>query len=257
MTSAISSWFHRLADAGAARRWHRLAQKADRAGYDELRVARQSARKLRWELDRLLHVAEGRLALPLVGGNAMPRPLHCDWAWRPQAWAGPVDPPGLAAIEPRTGFGSELTVFHDCTTSELTLRQVRNGRSTDLAPFGLRMDVLGFDGSYLSLVIDLPEASVQGLSLRHVIRMDAVIETERPIEIFARLNVRHGPNTEQVVREIPRGVSSAMIEFDLAYTRMNEKRVERAWVDLIFDNPRLNEVHLRDVTFSRRLRADV
>ncbi len=257
MTTALTSWFDRIADARAARRWRKVAERAGQAGLEDLRSVRQSARRLRSDLDRVLHVAEGRLALPLIGANAMPRPLHCDWAWRPGIWAGPVDPPGLAAIETRTAYGTEVTVFHDCATSELTLRQTRNRRETDLAPFGLRMDVLGFDGSYLSLVVDLPETAVQGLSLRHVVRMDAVIETERPIEIFARLNVRHGPNTEQIVREIPAGSTSATVEFDLAYTRMNEKRVERAWVDLIFDNPRMNQIQLRDLTFSRRPRADV
>ena len=40
---------------------------------------------------------------------------------------------------------------------ELTLRQIRNTRESDVAPFGLRMDVFRFDGSFLSLVIDLPE----------------------------------------------------------------------------------------------------
>ena len=34
---------------------------------------------------------------------------------------------------------------------------MRNNRSEDLAAFGLRMDVYQFDGSFLSLVLDLPK----------------------------------------------------------------------------------------------------
>ena len=48
----------------------------------------------------------------------------------------------------KTNLGEEVTVFHDCKISELTLRQVRNTREADLAPFGLRMDVFRFDGSF-------------------------------------------------------------------------------------------------------------
>ena len=126
-----------------------------------------------------------------------------------------------------------------------------------VAPFGLRMDVFNFDGSFLSLVVNLPESAVSGLQRRHLVRMTAVVETERPLEIFARLNIRHGPNTEQLVRELPLGQGEIVVEFDLAYSNLNEKRVEKAWVDLIFEQPSMNQVILRDVTFSRRPRADL
>ena len=100
-------------------------------------------------------------------------------------------------------LGNEVTLFHDCAFSELTLRQLRNLREADLAPYGLRLDVFKFDGSFLSLVIDLPEGGVKGLKRTHLLRMDAIVEMEKPLEIFARLNMRHGPNTEQIVRELP------------------------------------------------------
>ena len=126
-----------------------------------------------------------------------------------------------------------------------------------MSPFGFRMDVFRFDGSFLSLVIDLPQEATQGLKLRHVIRMDVVVELEKPLEIFARLNIKHGPNSEQLVRELPMDSTEMMVEFDLAYSKMNEKRVERAWVDLIFEGPEMNQIVLRDVTFSRRPRAEL
>ena len=79
---------------------------------------------------------------------------------------------------------------------------------------------------------------------------------EKPLEIFARLNIKHGPNTEQIVRELPLHEEDIMVEFDLAYTKLNERRVERLWMDLIFEGPQMNQVILRDLTFSRRPRAD-
>lgn len=257
MTDQIDSLFDRLMHRRVLRRWGRAATEAEAIDLDSLRALRARARQFRRELDRLLHVAEGRLALPLTGSNAIRAPLGTDWSWRPDLWCGPVNPAGCAAVETRTRIGSGLTVFHDCRESELILRQIRNTREADLAPFGLRMDVFHFDGSFLSLAIDLPDAAVQGLKLRHLVRLDAVIETEKPLKILARLNVKHGPNTEQVVRALPLNEARVMVEFDLAYTRLNEKRVERAWVDLIFEAPQQNEIVLRDITFSRRPRAEL
>jgi hypothetical protein len=154
-------------------------------------------------------------------------------------------------------LGNEVTLFHDCELSELTLRQLRNLREADLAPYGLRMDVFRFDGSFLSLVVDLPADGVESLKRTHLIRMDIILELEKPVEIFARLNIKNGPNTEQIVRELDLSQNQATVEFDMAYSNLNERRVEAAWIDLIFEGPEMNQIVLRDLTFSRRPRAQV
>ena len=205
----------------------------------------------------MLHVAEGRLALPLANHAAIRRPMHSDWAWRPELWSGPVKGAGAASVESKTPVGGEAKIFHDCVLSELSVRQVRNTRAEDVAPYGVRMDVFQFDGSFLSLVVDLPEAGVDGLSRRHLVRLDIRVETEKPLEIFGRLNVRHGPNVQQLVRAFSGSTGEFSVEFDLSATRMNEARVERAWLDLIFEGPEMNEIVLRDVTLSRRPRAEI
>lgn len=239
------------------RRWARAARKSRQTDLSALREQRLHARQLKSHLDRLIHTAEERLALPVEGSNNFPKPFNSDWAWRPTFWRGPLDVPGTSSVENKTRFGEEIALFHDCELSELTLRQLRNMRERDLAPYGLRLDVFRFDGSYLSIVIDLPPGAVAGLKRTHVLRLDTIVELEKPLEIFARLNIQHGPNTEQIVRELPLNESEVMVEFDLAYTNLNEKRVEKAWVDLIFEEPEMNQVVLRDVTFSRRPRASL
>lgn len=257
MSERIGTLLDRLLLRRSPARWRDLAARAEAVDLASLRSLRREARQVRREIDRLLHVADGRLALPAIGSDAIPRPPLSDWAWRPEVWRRPIAPAGVAGVASRTGFGDQLTVFHDSTTNEFTLRQIRNTRETDLAPFGLRMDVFGFDGTYLSLVIDLPEAAVSSLSRRHIIRMDTSVDHERPLRMSARLNVRHGPNTEQLVRDIPLDAAERSVEFDLAYTAMDEKRVDRAWVDLIFEGAEMNQVVLHDLTFSRRPRAEL
>ncbi|WP_281966427.1 DUF6478 family protein [Roseovarius nanhaiticus] len=253
MRSALVDWIvHRR----GLRRWARAARRAPEMPLDELRRERSKARKLLFSLHEMTSVAENRLALPMIGSNAFPKPHGTDWAWRPALWNLPLAYPGMSAAPTKSKLGDELTLFHDCARSELTLRQVRNTREADLAPYGLRMDVFAFDGSFLSVVLDLPHGAVDGLKKRHLLRMTTIVELEKPLEIFARLNIKHGPNTEQIVRELPLHEDEIIVEFDLAYSALNEKRIERAWVDLIFENPEMSQVILRDLTFSRRPRAE-
>jgi len=222
-----------------------------------LRAVRASARSLIQPLRDVIHVADSRLMLPMIGSNAIQTPAGSDWSYRPEIWRGPVEPRGIAAVRNKARLGDEAMVFHDCKNSELTLRQIRNTRERDLAPFGLSMDVFGFDGTYLSLVLNLPDTAVRDLKKKHLLRLDAIAEMEKPLEIFARLNIKHGPNTEQIVRELPLNQDDVMVEFDLAYTQLNEKRAERLWIELIFESPQMNRIILRDITFSRRPRAEL
>ncbi|WP_438992240.1 DUF6478 family protein [Lentibacter sp.] len=239
------------------RRWSRAALRAKITKLEALRRERAEARKLKAQLDLLIHTADERLALPMIGSHAFDRPFDSDWSWRPELWRGPLPNPGFSSVETKSMLGREVTLFHDCRYSELTLRQLRNRREADLAPYGLRLDVFKFDGSFLSVVVDLPEAAARGLLRKHLLRIHTIVECEKPLEIFARLNIKHGPNTEQIVRELPLNQPDVVVEFDLAYSKMNEKRVERIWLDLIFEGPDMNQVTLRDLTFSRRPRAEL
>ncbi|MEM8591286.1 MAG: DUF6478 family protein [Pseudomonadota bacterium] len=247
----------KLLNRRSLKRWTRTARASARTPLPELKRQANEAKKLRHQLNEVIFRAENRLALPAIGSNTFRKPKNADWAWRPDLWRGPLDSVGLVAVDSQTKLGDQATIFHDCRTSELTFRQVRNSRASDLAPYGVRMDVFRFDGSFLSLAIDLPKASVEGLRKKHLIGLNTIVEMEKPLEIFARLNLKHGPNMEQIVRELPLAQADVWVEFDLAYTKLNEKRAERMWLDLIFEGPEMNQVTIRDVTLSRAPRADL
>jgi hypothetical protein len=257
MARRLENLFDKVLHRGALRRWRAFAEAATAMDLVTLRRVRSRAWSLRRLLDQVIHQAEHRLALPMIGSNALRRPVGSDWVWRPELWKGPIPVPGMASVPGKAVVAEGATVFHDCRRSELTVRQIRNTREEDLAPFGLRMDVFRFDGSFLSLVLDLPPDAIDGLRLRHLVRVDAIVEMEKPLEIFARLNIRHGPNVEQIVRELPLASEEVMVEFDLSYTAVKEGRIERMWVDLIFEGPEMNQIILRDVMVSRRPRAEI
>lgn len=241
----------------AVSRWAIAAREASKSKLSTLRRQSLRARVLRTHLDTLIHIADERLALPVIGSSSFPKPHNADWAWRPDLWRSAISQRGISSVANKSMLGDEITLFHDCAMSELTLRQVRNQREEDLAPYGLRLDVFNFDGSFLSLVLDLPTGAIEGLKRMHILQISTIVEMEQPLEIFVRLNIRHGPNTEQIVRELPVGSENVSAEFDLAYANINEKRIEKAWVDLIFENPQMNQVTLRDLTLSRRPRAQL
>ena len=257
MAGRIAGLIEGVLHRRSLRRWGKASAAVGQADLETLRKWRGRARALRRNLDVVIHEADHRLALPVIGSNVIRKPMGTDWAWRPMLWKGPLPAPGMASVPSKATVCDGTTIFHDCRRSELTIRQIRNTREADIAAFGFRLDMFRFDGSFLSLVIDLPEDAARGLRLKHLIRLDVIVETEKPLEIFARLNIKHGPNVEQIVRELPLNAQDVMVEFDLAYSKMNEKRVERLWVDLIFEGPEMNQIILRDVTLSRRPRAEL
>ncbi len=257
MTKGSQNFIKGFAHKRALRRWRDAAANAATIELSRLRQQRNVARDLRGHLNDLIQTAEGRLALPRVGSTAFPRPSGTSWNWRPAIWRGEIPEKGIVSVKSRTRLGKEVSIFHDCTAAELTLRQLRNTNEDDLAPFGVRLDVFHFAGNFLSLVLDLPASAVEGLGKKHIIRIASIIEAERPIEVFVRLNIKNGPNTEQMVQELPLAHENCMVEFDLAYADINERRIESLWVDLIFENPEMNQLTIRDLTFCRYPRAEV
>ena len=257
MAARIDGFWDRLMLRKLSERWVRVADAAGEMEHGALRVRRGRARAMRREIDRVLHLADRRLALPLIGTGLPRQPLGTDWAWRPDLWSGPVPAPGLVAEAARSVISDDVALFHDCKVPEVILRQSRNGSERDLAPFAVSIDAFGFDGTFLSLAIDLPQAAVSGLQRRHLIQVNTLVEVERPTEIFARLNVQNGPNVEQIVREMPGEGLARLAEFDLHYSRIDEQRVTKIWLDLIFSRPAMNRISLRDVTVSRRPRAEL
>lgn len=227
-------------------RWSRLADRAETLPRDQLLALRDVAGAQRHRLDRVIGAADRALSRP---DAALPQ--GTDWDWRPGPWREPLRPAAIAEPASGAAFGEEVTIFHDATRPALSLRQATaRGFSVILSAFDL-------DGSYLSLAMDLPGAAADGLTRRHILRIDPVLSGPPGLAAYARLNIRHGPNTEDIVRQIATDGGDQMVEFDLAYTRLNERRVERLWLDLILNGAAMGRVDIADLRFSRRLRAEV
>ncbi len=238
-------------------RWRQDAKDVSGLALGELNARNEHARKLLRHVGLFKAAADSRLALPRIGSSAFPQPPGTDWAWRPKPWSSPAMIKGLAPALTKTDFTDELAIFHDCKHPEITLRQSRNMRDVDLSGYIIDLETFHFDGSYLSLVIEVPQASCEGLEKNHLIQLAAVIERTCPTTIYARLNVKNGPNTEQILMTLPDDKPETHVEFDLAYSGLNERRAERMWVDIMIESPAMNKVTFRDLTMCRYPRADI
>ncbi len=236
--------------------WRQAEEYARTAPLDRLRPLQKRARRLAVHLTGLNAIAETRLIRPVIGSTAMNLPLATEFAHRPGVWSGPVTPHGHAPARSETRLGDEVTLYHDCPDRALSLRQIRNSRPSDLAPFGLALDIYQFRGSFLSLVIESPKGLVEGITRDHVLRLSLDVEAEAPVEIDVRLNLRHGPNTQQVNRPVDLAAEVPAVEFDLAYVPFDEETTDHLWFDLFITDPALNRIVIRDLTLSRHPRAE-
>lgn len=253
-------WLADMVRARAAHHWAALAAGTAVMSNGRLRTVEAEARTLRGDLNRIIARAQQRLEDPGRAADVLNLPPGTDWRWRPSFLSERLDPHGIAAPQSGEHLGDEAAVWHDCPSRALILRQMPNRNAADLAPFGLQLETLGFCGSYLSVAINLPPDSLDGLTRSHIIRLDAALSVERPMSIYARLNIGHGPNTDEMLRHlgdlVPGVALGRVIEFDLHYLEINERRLERMWLDLIFEAPQMNSVRIRDLFFSRHPRAD-
>ena len=244
----------KLTDRRARRRWARAESAAQTLDPHALKDLQSEAHRLAKRLNRVLRVAESRLAAPLAPPANRDATTHADWTWQPDLWSAPLHPTGHTDIASGTRLTPQIALFHDCAHREITFRQTRLPNATSNG-FATQLDVLNFSGSYLSLAIDVPQEGLDNLTRHHIVALHLTQSFESPLDAYARLNLQHGPNTDRVVAKIEPDARS--VEFDLAATRLDETRLSRGWIDLIFEAPAMNRITLGEVALNRHLRAEI
>jgi hypothetical protein len=257
MASDRAGFFDRFGLSQTLKRWTRAMQAPALLQTGDLSALHREMHRARDRIDTLAARAQSELLTRATGSDGIDRPDQCDWAERAAPWRQKITPRGHIRPGSPHEIGGGVILFHDATQADLTVRQDPAPAEIPGAAFGLVLEVYRFDGSFLSLVQDLPEEALKGLTLNHFIAVHLRVVREQPIEIYARLNVQHGPNQEQIVRQVEFRDGRGYAEFDLAYTKINEKRLEKAWLDLILEGPELNRLAIWDMVLLRAPRADV
>lgn len=193
--------------------------------------------------------ATNTVAVHRLADGIVSHPPGTDWAWRPDLWQAPFPPGLLPRVADRTRLDPQVTLYHDSLQGDVSVAQGRTAGNDTPAGFSLTLSVEDFAGSFVSLAIGLPPAAAANLRRRHILRASVRMECERACRVYARINVRHGPNTEQIVHEISPDVPVA--DFDLCLTELDERRVNDLWLDLIADRPDTNRIVFADVVLAR------
>ncbi|MEM8579824.1 MAG: DUF6478 family protein [Pseudomonadota bacterium] len=181
------------------------------------------------------------------------------WALRPSAWSRAAVHRHLVGAASGTEIAPALTLYHDCPHSLLSLRQDLTSPDAP-APFSLCLDVLQFEGSFLSLCFNLDPEEAKQLRMDDVIRVGLDAEMEAPLPLYARLNLKQSPNETQQLSQFGFGNTTSgrqIAAFDLAYAGLSDDPVEAAWIDLIFEKPAMNAVRMHDMVVSRGKRASL
>lgn len=251
-----------IAHSVAERRWDAYLvslRKGDKLPNEE--TIREFAARMHRQTREVLQLSDRRFRRSRASLEAFPVEPGTDWRWRPNIFSGPAYPAGL--VQPNSGsqLGQQVSIWHDCPDKSLQLRQIRNWRLEDLAPFGLQLEVFGFTGEYLSMSLELPETGVADLAKNHILRLQTELHAELPMEVFGRLNIVQGPNTTQLLRQLGDPIEAErcrrVAEFDIAAADLSDRSIERVWLDLIFASPYMNAVVLSDVVMSRFPRAEI
>jgi hypothetical protein len=177
-------------------------------------------------------------------------PDQYDWLYRPQIWKTPHNFDPSAPIATSTDLGDGTKFFHDGPVGQLRY-------SAPETHAGVRIETEDFQGSFVSVVQDLPELALRGLGSAHFLAVHVRLRPSLAISAYGRLNVRYGPNQEQLVREFIFADGVGVAEFDLAYSKIKARRVESAWIDVIFKPPATGEFDIVDLILVRAPRADI
>ncbi|GHG14863.1 DUF6478 family protein [Paracoccus aerius] len=238
--------------------WVRLAERLDRRPKPVDPDLREEAQRLHRHLSRFLQISDPWM-LRKTGVAEDDLPPGTDWHWRPRLLCGQVSPRAVVAPENGHRLGEDAALWHDCPYNALILRQSARPRPGQAACYALQVEMMGNSCGFLSLALDLPGNALGGLGPERVLQLDTVMDAERAITIYARINLVQGPNTETMLRQLGHPAEGRgarrRVEFDLAYADLANRPIERAWLDLIFESPRLNAVTINDVLVSHHPRA--
>ncbi|QPH52952.1 DUF6478 family protein [Pontivivens ytuae] len=233
--------------------WTRRLTRAEGVEAKVLRRWRAQSRRLLRLTRTLDELATRRLNGPVSTSAVIEVPPDATMVFRPALLATAQEPAGHAGPASNTAVAPGVTLFHDMPRADALIRQ----RPGPDGRHACEIELWGGGGSFLSLALALPEAEAQATRREDLIRLAYDIGAEHPTEIFARLNLSHGPNVEEVVRQVDLRAGTNWLEFDVFYTDFEPERVNEIWIDLMFDPRTANRITLRDILILRRPRLSL
>lgn len=176
-------------------------------------------------------------------------PPKTQWGYTPRLWDSSAHEIS-GNILTGTELAENVTLHHDGIGSNFTIRPPATGVGLD---FGFE----DFNGSFMSIAFGFPETAAKSIGRHDLLRISMTSSADENFQAYARLNLRHGPNNEQIIRMIDIGKGEGFAEFDIFYTEFEPNRASDAWIDLIINEPTGRKFSLSEVIILRRVRASL
>lgn len=176
-------------------------------------------------------------------------PPKTQWGYTPRLWSSSAHEIS-GNILTGTELAENVTLHHDGTGSNFTIKP-------PLENVGLDFEFDNFNGSFISIAFGFPETAAKSIGRHDLLRISMNSNADESFQAYARLNLRHGPNNEQIIRMIDIGDGESFAEFDIFYTEFEPSRASDAWIDLIVNEPGGRKFSLTDVVIIRRVRASL
>lgn len=186
-----------------------------------------------------------RIDVP-VGFNLPPK---TQWGYTPRLWNSSAHEIS-GNILTGTELAENVTLHHDGTGSNFTIMPPTES-------VGLDFRFADFSGSFMSIAFGFPETAAKSIGRHDLLRISMTSSADENFQAYARLNLRHGPNNEQIIRMMDIGEGESFAEFDIFYTEFEPSRASDAWIDLIINEPAGRKFVLSDVVILRRVRASL
>ncbi len=145
------------------------------------------------------------------------------------------------------GNSEQVRVFHDAS---------QGGVSTTQTADSISLTVATAPASFVSLAIHPSDGLRDALEPRHILSLEGRLQTSLALNIYTRLNLRHGPDTDTITRHHRTRYPQYREEFDIAPTAVGHRPLGHLWLDLIFENPSAATITVSDLTLSLRPRAE-
>ncbi|RED14066.1 DUF6478 family protein [Pontivivens insulae] len=233
--------------------WTRRTRVLDDVPVLTLRRWRRQAETVGRLVRNVEQAAARRIDASGQDGVGLQAPADASFSFRPAVLSFPQTPTGHVFPMTGTELSAGVALHHDISPAEIIVRQ---DRGTD-GQYPLIIEVWRGTGSFVSLSLALPEAEAHSVTRDDLIRLSYQLEMEQSCEVFARLNLAHGPNTEQVVRAVELRPGHDWLEFDVHFTQFDPTRTREIWIDLIFNTLPLNRIVVHDLIISRRARLSL
>ena len=180
--------------------WRRRLQRAAREKTAKLRQQRREALTLQTQLADVLERINDELHHRLGDSKTYRHGSNMLWSWRPELWTVPCPSRSGPVVQSGARLTSNTKVFFDGGDCAVIFKQLRNDISQGFAPYGVALELFQFDGSFLSLAIDLSDSLCGTFAKDELIGLSGEIFAERATGFTVRLNIKHGPNTEQLIQ---------------------------------------------------------